>query len=69
MAYEIRELEARKVVREEESSELIQRIIDLEQDQAAKAQENRLLMLKFKNYEAVKPPGVSGIGNLASIDR
>ena len=37
----------------------MQRIIELELDQAAKVQENRLLMMKYKNFEG-------GRGSVAS---
>ena len=52
---------------QDETSELIQRIIELERDQAAKVQENRLLMLKFKNIDSGKAIGGKRF-DLASID-
>ena len=47
------------MVTEEENSELVQRIIDLELDQAAKVQENRLLMLKYRNFDGGRGSSVS----------
>lgn len=49
VAGEVRDLMDRNEVEANENSQLIQRIIDLENDKAAKVQENRLLMLKYKN--------------------
>ena len=49
MAAEVRDLMDQNEVEANENSQLIQRIIELENDKAAKVQENRLLMLKYKN--------------------
>ena len=51
VAGELANLALRNQREADEREELIQKIIELEQDQAAKAQENRLLMLKFKSME------------------
>ena len=67
---EIRELESRNAYEQEQNSELIQRIIDLEREQAAKVQENRLLMLKFKNMDLTNLPDTAiGLGGKSSIDK
>ena len=60
-----------KVHEQDENAELIQRIIDLEQDQAGKVQENRLLMLKLKNFDSAKAIGPKRfeLASMASMDR
>ena len=50
----------------------MQKVIELELDQAAKTQENRLLMLKYKNFDSAKSGSQLKISakrfDLASID-
>ena len=43
---------------------MMQRIIELETEQAAKVQENRLLMLKYKQMDISPGPGMTGVGTM-----